>query len=402
MFPLEFIITLCANITALLLAIVVVATVFTWRRRIHEPQWTFQSVLAQSTKSWVESQLCAPLAVTVRERMRGEYFRALRASMQPIVLSAACTPQSHPCFVLAERLKDGGGRNARWHPDFNGHDADISPELYDGTDELTQVAYEHRQGAIMWREHEAHYIVYAKDRVAIWTPPDVEWAPRGERERGIRIVGLVQFSAFAWPHPLCATQCDPRCDVWAGTVRIGGVCNALGVLQGPTYDRPALGSQKVIDPNQFVRGDNRWVPCEYRVGANGTPTLLGGERAHAQPELVDAVATPVLAAGLPLLAQLRRPGLLLQERTLQVVVKAQRTVVPPAHHENGESEDTGLWHADGQTEHVVAVILYCYHKDAALKGGEMEFADRSAMNVLGTSETVDLSLIHISEPTRPY
>ncbi len=84
-------------------------------------------------------------------------------------------------------------------------------------------------------------------------------------------------------------------------------------------------------------------PKPVRQGRRLDPHTAGGQRAHAQPELVDAVATSVLAAGLPLLARLRRLGLLLQERTLQVVVKAQRIIVPAALHDGrSDSEYTGV------------------------------------------------------------
>ena len=59
------------------------------------------------------------------------------------------------------------------------------------------------------------------------------------------------------------------------------------------------------------------MPSEWAI-EKGVPRLLGGDRAHQHPALVDAVATPVLAAALPLLRQLRRPALLLEDSTLQV------------------------------------------------------------------------------------
>lgn len=94
---------------------------------------------------------------------------------------------------------------------------------------------------------------------------------------------------------------------------------------------------------------------------------MGGRRAHPQPLLAQEVARPVLEAALPLLAQLRRPQLLLDERRLQVVFKerkplafalaeAQRIILP-AEQNGSESEYVGLWHVDGLREHIVAVVL---------------------------------------------
>eukprot|EP00656_Telonema_subtile_P057722 TRINITY_DN9563_c0_g1_i8.p1 TRINITY_DN9563_c0_g1~~TRINITY_DN9563_c0_g1_i8.p1 ORF type:complete len:446 (-),score=116.84 TRINITY_DN9563_c0_g1_i8:171-1508(-) len=235
----------------------------------------------------------------------------------------------------------------------------------------------------------------------MWTPKGEEWAAENAEEpeeEVIRPLGQMPYPTAPWDLPADAKQCDDRSDVWTTTAQIDGVREVLDAHGAATQDRPIPRYQMLIDPNQFVRGDV-WVPCEYYVAADGTPTLLGGERAHAQPKLVDAVATPVLAAGLPLLAQLRRPGLLLQERTLQVVVKAQRIIVPAALHDGSDSEYIGLWHVDGQAEHVVAVVLYYYSKDAALKGGAMEFADRSPMHVLDICEAGDEDL-PLREATR--
>ena len=97
-----------------------------------------------------------------------------------------------------------------------------------------------------------------------------------------------------------------------------------------TLDRPIPRYQMIVDPNQFVqqtRDGPVWVPCEFDISADGTPSLVGGMRSHAHPHLAQHVACPVLAAALPLLAKLRRPQLLLDDRRLQVVFKAQRIIV---------------------------------------------------------------------------
>lgn len=126
-----------------------------------------------------------------------------------------------------------------------------------------------------------------------------------------------------------------------------------------------------------------WVPCDVEVHRDGTVRLLGGELCHAAPQLAHQVVPPVLEAAMPLLARLRRPQLLLDERRLQVVFKAQKILVPGSKKEGADSEYVGLWHVDGLHEHVAAVVLYYYHVDEALSGGDMEFVGREPMDVLG-------------------
>ena len=43
----------------------------------------------------------------------------------------------------------------------------------------------------------------------------------------------------------------------------------------------------------------------------------------------------------------------------------------------------GLWHVDGHREHVAAVVLYYYHVDPQLVGGDMEFCGREPLDFLG-------------------
>ena len=61
----------------------------------------------------------------------------------------------------------------------------------------------------------------------------------------------------------------------------------------------------------------------------------------------------VFSAALPLLARLRKPALLLPG-ILQAVIKAQKIYV------DGKEEYLGVWHRDGETENIVAVVLYYY------------------------------------------
>jgi hypothetical protein len=90
---------------------------------------------------------------------------------------------------------------------------------------------------------------------------------------------------------------------------------------------------------------------------------------------------PVLGAAVPLLGRLRRPALGLPTR-LQVVVKAQRIILPPG--EN--SEYHGLWHSDGDKDRVIAVVLYYYHIDKELEGGDLEFLGKEPIDILGIGD----------------
>lgn len=164
-----------------------------------------------------------------------------------------------------------------------------------------------------------------------------------------------------------------------------------------TADRPIPRYQMIVDPNQFVhrlRADHRvtdgpvWVPCEFDVDADGHAEIVGGSRCHKYPALAKQVATQVLESALPLLAKLRRPQLLLDRRRLQVVFKAQRIILPPKVGEN-EPEYVGMWHVDGHREDVAAVVLYYYHVDDCLEGGEMEFCGREPFDVLAIADAGD-------------
>lgn len=176
-----------------------------------------------------------------------------------------------------------------------------------------------------------------------------------------------------------------RSDVWSAALELP-VAEPLRAHAALTNDRPIPRYQMIVDPNQFVRegkDGHVWVPCEFDVGAGASARIVGGDRCHKFPELASRVATPVLEAALPLLAKLSRPRLLLDQRRIQVVFKAQRIVVPPAGGPGADSEYVGLWHVDGRLEHVAAVALYYYHVDPALEGGDMDFCGREPFDVLG-------------------
>lgn len=70
----------------------------------------------------------------------------------------------------------------------------------------------------------------------------------------------------------------------------------------------------------------------------------------------------------------------------QVVFKAQRILVPGRQADGSDSEYVGLWHVDGNREHVAAVVLYYYNVDEELKGGDMEFCGREPMDILGIGD----------------
>ncbi|CAE7029237.1 Cog5 [Symbiodinium sp. CCMP2592] len=142
-----------------------------------------------------------------------------------------------------------------------------------------------------------------------------------------------------------------RSDVWSTCLELP-VRQLLDEHAALTLDRPIPRHQMIVDPNRFVqqtRDGPVWVPCEFDVSADGTPSLVGGMRSHAHPRLAQHVARPVLAAALPLLAKLRRPQLLLDDRRLQVVFKAQRIIVPGNVGDKSDAEYVGLWHVDATT-----------------------------------------------------
>ena len=105
----------------------------------------------------------------------------------------------------------------------------------------------------------------------------------------------------------------------------------------------------IIDPNQFVRttkrGQKVWVPCEFDIDIDGrAASLVGKERAHwLDSTFIDSVATPVLSAALPLLANLKKNHLLLEGQRLQVVVKAQSITVPKKQPNDDPPVYEGLW-----------------------------------------------------------
>ena len=174
-------------------------------------------------------------------------------------------------------------------------------------------------------------------------------------------------------------------DVWSTCLHLP-VRELLDEHAALVPDRPIPRYQMIVDPNQFVhqtRDGPAWVPCEFDISADGTASLVGGLRSHLFPQLAQHVARPVLSAALPLLAKLRRPQLLLDDRRLQVVFKAQRIIVPGDTGDNSDAEYVGLWHVDGHREDVAAVVLYYYHVDPSLRGGDMEFCGREPMDVLG-------------------
>lgn len=70
----------------------------------------------------------------------------------------------------------------------------------------------------------------------------------------------------------------------------------------------------------------------------------------------------------------------------KVVFKAQRILVPGSKADGADSEYVGLWHVDGHRERVAAVVLYYYHVDPKLRGGDMEFCGREPMDILGIGD----------------
>ncbi|CAE7695808.1 unnamed protein product, partial [Symbiodinium pilosum] len=192
--------------------------------------------------------------------------------------------------------------------------------------------------------------------------------------------------APVWQMPPDAKRWGQKLDVWSCTTSLPEIKSLLDAHAEKTNDRPIPRYQMIVDPNQFVRETEEgpvWVPCEFDVDADGAAHLVGGSRSHRNPGLAARVAQPVLEAALPLLAKLRRPQLLLDNRRIQVVFKAQRIIVPATVSKGSDSEYVGLWHVDGCREHIAAVVLYYYHVDENLEGGAMEFCGREPLDVLG-------------------
>ncbi|CAE7531926.1 unnamed protein product, partial [Symbiodinium sp. KB8] len=238
-----------------------------------------------------------------------------------------------------------------------------------------------------------------------WVTRPFQGAPNGEQDwlvytqREVISYGagvdepLKPFGYFPhappWKTPAGTKQWGgERSDVWTTRLELP-VKPLLDEHAALTLDKPIPRYQMIVDPNQFVhqtRGGTKWVPCEFDISGDGTPSLVGGMRSHKYPHLAQHVACPVLSEALPLLAKLRRPQLLLDDRRLQVVFKAQRIIVPGNSGDNSDAEYVGLWHVDGLRENVAAVVLYYYHVDPSLRGGDMEFCGREPMDVLGAGD----------------
>lgn len=182
-------------------------------------------------------------------------------------------------------------------------------------------------------------------------------------------------------------------------------------------DFPVPKYQNIIDPNIGVK-NGIWVPTELQLSevrsapeyvflavqlachnatngqtlppelANSILSFAGGFPMRGKVEISSnipdldphshaalyAAIEHVMQAAVPLLAKLKRPALLLPG-PLQAVVKAQRIIV-----EEGQ-DYAGVWHEDGMSEHVVAVILYYYRASECLRGGDMEIASKQTQVV---------------------
>lgn len=179
-------------------------------------------------------------------------------------------------------------------------------------------------------------------------------------------------------------------DVWtiSRPDLVPDVKKRLNKMAASTNDRPIPRYQMIIDPNQFVRKDGTWVPSEFDISETGQSVgLVGGVRAHwMNTDTIQAVTEPVLQASLPLLSRLERPKMLLEGERLQVVIKAQRIILPPSSTDGNDSEYIGLWHVDGEHESIAAVVLFYYNVSPAMHGGNMEFIDRKPLAVLEGNE----------------
>lgn len=234
---------------------------------------------------------------------------------------------------------------------------------------------------------EMHAVLYTKEQVfmhAFFSDDSEEDDDRTGDEEGHFLIPVGLFpSAPRWPAPPGACRAGgPRCDVWHAHVELP-VRGPLQAHAERTYDRPIPRYQMIVDPNKFVSARDTWVPIEVDVAADGSAELVGGTWSHQFPALAAEAALPVFQAALPLLSKLRRPQLLLDDRRIQIVFKAQRIIVPPKQNQASESEYVGLWHQDGDVERVAAVVLYYYNVDPSLEGGDLEFCGREPLDILG-------------------
>ena len=258
-------------------------------------------------------------------------------------------------------------------PDFVG--GEVRPDFHDML-EPVQTLKEWRTWVTRTSGEDACWMVYTKREVISY---------EACRNEPLKPFGYFPH-APCWKLPAGTRQWGgERSDVWSTCMQLP-VRGLLDEHAASTLDRPIPRYQMIVDPNQFVHETAEgpvWVPCEFDISADGTPSLVGGARSHAYPHLAQHAALPVLSAALPLLAKLRRPQLLLDDRRLQVVFKAQRILVPGNAGDGSDTDYVGLWHVDGHRENVAAVVLYYYHVDPSLRGGDMEFCGREPMDVLG-------------------
>mmetsp|Transcript_9162 Transcript_9162/g.14919 ORF Transcript_9162/g.14919 Transcript_9162/m.14919 type:complete len:636 (-) Transcript_9162:232-2139(-) len=259
----------------------------------------------------------------------------------------------------------------------------VEPRLGEGS---VEIDYERlpKDETIQSIKEERRYVTRKEDCWMVYTSKEVISYRVGRNGRNEILKPIGYFPAApCWRLPLGTRRWGS--DVWSTQLELP-VRQLLHQHAAKTNDRPIPRYQMIVDPNQFVDETDAgpvWVPCEFDVWSTQRVSLVGGDRSHLEPHLAEEVARPVLAAALPLLAKLRRPQLLLEDRRLQVVFKAQRIIVPGSTGSGADSEYVGLWHVDGHREHVAAVVLYYYHVDKSLHGGDMEFCGREPMDILG-------------------
>eukprot|EP00435_Cladocopium_sp_Y103_P049218 s1191_g14.t1 len=231
------------------------------------------------------------------------------------------------------------------------------------------------------------WLIYTKHEVLLYQRPSEK-----RRERDLLIPRGFFPPAPNWSFPAGSRRWGQLSDVWSACVEMPQIKGLMDTHADLTLDRPIPRYQMIVDPNQFVRQTACgpvWVPCEFDIDSEGRAQIVGGSRCHKYPALAEKVASPILEAALPLLAKLRRPQLLLDRRRLQIVFKAQRIILPPKVHEDDEPEYIGMWHVDGHREDVAAVVLYYYHVDPALEGGDMELCGREPFDILAIADAGD-------------
>ncbi|CAE7206847.1 unnamed protein product [Symbiodinium sp. KB8] len=179
--------------------------------------------------------------------------------------------------------------------------------------------------------------------------------------------------APVWQLPRDSKQGSRNLDVWSCKMEVPSIKKLLDEHAAETQDRPLPRYEMIVDPNQFLSD------------TPDGPVWAFQELADLADHLSDGCEFSQASAPCLISRQCEGCSEHLDFHTV-VVFKAQRIIVPAAATDGSDSEYVGLWHVDGYREHIAAVVLYYYHVDEGLEGGNMEFCGREPMDVLGIGD----------------